>query len=125
MSSGTEETTHHWLLPHERYWVQRTFARYEARPNSAYVLRVQQNYGPTGLVFLAAARASQAPGYISGVLGGLLLAASQAQGAIAIAGYASCGLTFMLGVLGFCRAVQSGRAGRRFRNGRPFLYRKW
>ena len=100
-------------------------ARYEANPNGAYVRRVQQNYGPTGVLFLAAGRANQAPSWGFGVLGALLLAGSRAQGAIAVAGYSSLGVGFLLAVLGFLRFAQGGRAGRRFRNGRPFLYRKW
>jgi hypothetical protein len=124
MSTNTNDPLQdHVFLPHERSTVQRTLARHEAHPNNALVHRLQQNYGPDGVVLFAAGRAGQGFGSAIGVSGGLVLIASRAQGAGAVVGYALLALGIAFAALGFYRYIQAGLAGKRFRNGRQFLRR--
>jgi hypothetical protein len=79
---------------------------------------MQQNYGPEGLALLQAGFANLGPGFLITMAGVLLQ--FLAAGGSAVANYlAVAGVLIMLA--GIMRYIQAGRAGRIYRNDRPFI----
>ncbi len=107
---------HHRLLPHERW-----FADYGARrgpaPEGSDRWRMQQNYGPEGMALLGAASLDGTGGGFIGVIGIVTLAA----GAPTVAAYLIV-IGVLIALFGMVRAIQCGRAGRIYRDGRPFIH---
>lgn len=118
-----ERPARHWLLPHER-WLGRFLGRFAGRradPPSDSRWRFQENYGPEGDAFLAAATADVVAAVILLFTGVILLEISADRGTLAAAGYWLLGLGILSGLVGVLRSIQLGHAGRVFRAGRPFI----
>lgn len=110
-----------WLLPHER-WLGRFAGRVVDPPPGGKRWTFQQNYGPKGDVFLAAAAADLIAGPILGFIGFILLAVSGSKGTLAAAaGYWLMGIAILTALVGIVRCFQGSHAGRTFRAGRPFI----
>lgn len=77
---------------------------------------MQQNYGPEGMALLLAAVADGIPGGLIGFVGVAVLFAT---GSV-IAGYL-VGIGVLAISVGLVRSIQGARAGRFYRNGRPFI----
>jgi hypothetical protein len=99
MPAGQRAASRRWLLPQER-WFDRFLTHHEANPPLPQQARFQQNYGPDGIVFFAAAGVDGMPAAI---------------------GYWLAAAGILSAVLGIIRGLQGSRAGRAFRAGRPFI----
>ena len=121
MPTEREAVSRHWLLPQER-WCDRFLTRHEANPPLPERARFQQNYGPDGDVFIAAAGVDAIGGGIVG-FGGVLLASLTQHGLPAAVGHWLAEAGIVPALLGIIRALQGSRAGRAFRAGRPFIRR--
>ncbi len=80
--------------------------------------RLQQNYGPDGLALLQAGFANLAPGWLITMTG--VVWQFFAGGGSALASYLA-GIGVLIMLWGLVRYIQMGRAGRTYRNGRPFI----
>jgi len=121
-TTGRRATTRPWLLPQER-WVhrllERVLARRAAEPPNPQRLAFQQNYGPKGEVFLQAVMADALFGVIL-IVGGIFLdILSGDKGIPAKTGNWLTAVGILLALIGMVRAIQSARAGKAFRAGRP------
>jgi hypothetical protein len=116
-----ELPTTHYLLPYERRQATKELAGQAGHPTAPAVIRLRQNYGPDGNVLLAAARAGRIYAAPVGLPGGVLVFATAGHGLVAVVGYLLLATAMAIGLLGTARGVQAGRAGKRFRSGRPFL----
>ena len=88
------------------------------------ILRTEQNYGPAGMrYFLAAVLIIGAQFILVGLGMASLVAFSNADGTPGAPTYVLLALALIVGSAGVWRAIQGARAGREFRNGRPFLKR--
>jgi hypothetical protein len=108
------------LLPYERWYATSMLARQQGH-QTRFVLRMQQNYGPEGLVLRAAATINQGLSSMFCLVAIGLMIASGGRGPLDLTGYLLLALTCCLGTLCFARARQAKTAGRAFRGGRPFL----
>ena len=115
-STPGQAARRHRLLPHER-WLADLGARKGAAPQGSDRWRLQQNYGPEGVALLIAASAD---GFLGGLIGFTGLALLFATGGSAI-GYYLLGIGVLISLAGLARALQCARAGRLYRNGRPFV----
>jgi hypothetical protein len=106
------------LLPHERWNAVVVLARQQTHSTPA-IRRLQQNYGPEGIVLIAAGLASSFLASVIGIAGVVLEFVSRTKGDMGLAAYTLLAVTFCLALLGLARARQAGRAGRQFRGGRP------
>jgi hypothetical protein len=79
------------------------------------ILALEQNYGPEGIVLLAAGVAVGLCAGVLACLGITLLLLSTTGGPWVAVGYGLLGATATAGCLTVIRAVQAGRAARRFR----------
>jgi hypothetical protein len=122
MSTGQVAASRHWLLPQER-WLNRLLARHEANPPLPQQVRFQQNYGPDGNVFFAAAGVDGLAGAMVGLPGALLVGIT-GHGLPAAIGYWLAVIGIFSALLGIIRAFQASRAGKAFRAGRPFIRRE-
>lgn len=102
----------HRLLPHER-WAARYVARQSA-PQGSMRWRKQQNYGPDGVTLLSASQADLVAGIVAVWIGVGL-------GLLTVIGWYIFGIGMFVLLVGLSRSIQAGRAGRRYRNGRPFM----
>ena len=75
--------TTHYLLPYERRVAARASARQKAR-STPTTRKMQQNYGPEGVVLMSAAIANAPLTILFGLIG---VALSLASGALAVVGY--------------------------------------
>jgi hypothetical protein len=73
------------LLPHERWLAAWVLSLQQANPTPV-ALRQQQNYGPDGVTLLAAGRAGVGFAFIVGIVGIILVLASQASGTVGLRG---------------------------------------
>lgn len=106
----------HHLLPHERWFASSILER-QRTPD---ILRMEQNYGPEGIALWAAAMSTELPGALMVLSGIAFMLASGGGGILPTLGYSLNGLGGILCILGLIRAFQGVRAGRAFRDGRPF-----
>ena len=60
------------LLPHEAWFALRILKRQESHPKTI-IRRIQQNYGPEGVVLVMASLATTIAGLLIDVIGGVLL----------------------------------------------------
>jgi hypothetical protein len=119
MPTEQRAPSRHWLLPQER-WFGRFLTRHEANPPLPQQVRFQQNYGPDGNLFFAAAGVDTLAGGVMGLSGALLASITQ-HGLPAAIGYWLAGAGILSAVLGIVRGLQVSRAGKAFRAGRPFI----
>jgi hypothetical protein len=119
MPAGQRAASRRWLLPQER-WFDRFLTHHEANPPLPQQARFQQNYGPDGIVFFAAAGVDILAGAAMGI-SGALLASITLHGMPAAIGYWLAAAGILSAVLGIIRGLQGSRAGRAFRAGRPFI----
>ena len=112
----------HHLLPHERWFASSTLERQRTHRTSD-ILRMEQNYGPEGITLWAAAVITVFPGQLIVVSGIAFMLASGGGGTLLTMGYSLDGFGVFLCLLGSIRAFQGIKAGRAFRDGRPFLKR--
>lgn len=82
---------------------------------------MEQNYGPEGITLWAAAMSTVLPGALMVLSGFAFMLASGGGGTLLTVGYSLDGLGVILCILGSIRAFQGSRAGRAFRDGRPFI----
>jgi hypothetical protein len=115
-------TSHH-LLPYERRAASAMLATQQAHPTAPGVIRSQQNYGPEGVILLAASFAGARYSFPIGLVGFIVALASGFNGIVAITGYSIMGVAIAVATLGAFRGIQAGRAGRRFRGDRPFIWK--
>lgn len=117
MSARTprQESSHHRLLPHERWFADYGARRGPGREDSGRS-RMQQNYGPEGMALLGAAIADGFPGSLMCVIGIATLAATGST----VGGYLIL-IGVLIALLGIVRTIQGARAARIYRNGRPFI----
>ena len=113
--------TSHYLLPYERREAAKTLKGQQAHATAPAVEQLQQNYGPEGNVLLSAARSGRIYAFPFVLTGTLLVFVTAGSGPIAFAGYALLAIAIAMALLGVARGVQAGRAGRRYRDGRPFV----
>jgi hypothetical protein len=85
---------------------------------------MEQNYGPEGIALWAAAVITVFPGQLIVVSGIAFMLASGGGGTLLTMGYSLDGFGAILVLLGSIRTFQGSRAGRAFRDGRPFLKRR-
>jgi hypothetical protein len=85
------------------------------------ILRMERNYGPEGIAFMAASILSGLAGAAVGCTGFVLLLTSQGHGNLLHTGYYLMLAGIALECLAMTRAVQGIYAGRRFRVNRAFL----
>jgi hypothetical protein len=114
----------HRLLPHERWladWGTRGRARRGPTPQGSDLWRSQQNYGPEGMALLLAACADGCPAGLIGMTGVVLLFVATGHGVLAVIASWMAGIGIVGCLVGLVRAVQGARAGRIYRNGRPFV----
>ena len=110
----------HHLLPHERWFAASTLERQRTH-RTPDVLRMEQNYGPEGITLLAAAMSTALPGALAAVSGIVFMLASGGGGTLLTVGHWLQGFGVTLIILGQIRAFQGSKAGRAFRDGRPFI----
>ena len=110
----------HHLLPHERWFASSTLESQRTH-RTPYILRMEQNYGPEGITLWAAAMSTVLPGALMVLSGFAFMLASGGGGTLLTVGYSLDGLGVILCILGSIRAFQGSRAGRAFRDGRPFI----
>lgn len=110
----------HRLLPHERWFASSTLERQRIH-RGPDILRLEQNYGPVGMALWAAALATVLPGALMVLSGIAFMLASGGGGILPTLGYSLDGLGIILCLLGSIRTFQGIRAGRAFRDGRPFI----
>ena len=113
----------HQLLPHERWFASWILGRQRTH-RTPDILRMEQNYGPEGIALWAAAMSTGLPGALMVLSGIAFMLASGGGGTLLTLGYWLDGLGVILCILGSIRAFQGSRAGRAFRDGRPFLKRR-
>jgi hypothetical protein len=112
----------HRLLPQERWFASWILERQRTH-RTPDILRMEQNYGPEGITLWAAAWITVFPGSLMAVSGIAFMLASGGGGTLLTLGYSLDGFGVFLCLLGSIRAFQGIRAGRAFRDGRPFLKR--
>jgi hypothetical protein len=118
-----ELPTNHRLLPPERWVATWILARQRADP-TPYVLRLQQNYGPEGNVLVLVGLTGVFLGNMLGLVGVVLFVASNEGGVVGLIGKLMLLAGSLLGLwCGVIRGIQGSREGRRFRGGRPFVWR--
>jgi hypothetical protein len=106
-----------WLAPHER-WLADSGARRGPAQEGTLRWRAQQNYGPDGIALLIAGSADTFCGWLIGMAGIVWLV---------VDGGASSGADWLvtagclIALAGLVRSIQAARAGRSYRDGRPFL----
>jgi hypothetical protein len=100
------------LLPHERWLVGWVLAR-QRRRRTAAVLRLEEKYGPTGMVWLDAYLVNMLLGVIPALAGWIPIMVSGTKTS-RLALYL-LGVTCLFMALGAIRLVQASRAGRQFR----------
>lgn len=114
------EYGNHYFFPHER-WSIKFFRQRQKDHQTAPVIRMQQNYGPEGVALMGAAYANMIPGTII-VIGEVFVSIIIRS---VIFGVMPWNILLAAGFLavafGMTRALQSSRAGRIFRAGRPFI----
>jgi len=120
MSTAESTAGRRWLLPHER-WLGRFAGWVADPPPGGKRWAFQQNYGPEGDIFLAAATADQIAAVTFLLIGVILLGASGSKGPTAAAGYWLIAIAVFTALLGGVRALQLSHGGRAFRAGRPFI----
>ncbi len=113
----------HHLLPHERWFASSTLERQRTH-RTPDILLIEQNYGPVGVALWAAALATVLPGALMVLSGIAFMLASGGGGTLLALGYSLDGFGAILILLGSIRTFQGIRAGRAFRDGRPFLKRR-
>ncbi len=106
----------HYLFPHER-WIAKLESQRQRTDRSRYILTLEQNFGPEGVVLNWAALAWMIPGLLVGLPG---VFSPIVTGATTFS-YWTIGLAELILIPGFIRAMQAHIAGRRFRAGRPFV----
>ena len=105
----------HYLFPHER-WIAKLELKRQRTDRSRYILTLEQNFGPEGVVLNWAALAWAIPGGLVDFLGVFLLFVTSGPFA-----YWTIGLGELILIPGLIRVMQAHIAGRRFRAGRPFV----
>lgn len=108
----------HHLLPHER-WFAAVILRRQQTHRTPAILRMEENYGPEGITLWAAAWITIFPAQLLNLFGIACLLGG--GGPLSTAGFWFIGVGVFVCWLGAIRAVQGAKAGRTFRNGRPFL----
>jgi hypothetical protein len=102
-----------WLLPPERWFAVFTLNRQRTHRTQS-ILALEQNYGPEGIVLMAACVVVGLCASVFACLGVTLLLLSADHGPLMYAGYGFLCATAAAGCLGVIRGVQGGRAARRF-----------
>lgn len=110
-------TTHH-LLPHERYWATRVLRSWAAHPESKKVQRLQERWGPEGVVLWLAANSDGILAFVLLCVGALLLVARGGNGAWLPEFYAFDCLALLAVALSPVRMKQRKRAVKRFQASR-------
>jgi hypothetical protein len=100
------------LLPHERWLVGWALGS-QRRRKTAEVVRLEEKYGPTGMVWLDAYLVNVGLGVIAAVVAWIPIMVSGTKTS-RLALYL-LGATCLFGALGAIRLVQASRAGRQFR----------
>jgi hypothetical protein len=113
----------HHLLPHERWFASLIMERQRTH-RTPDILRMEQNYGPEGITLWAATWITVFPGMLMVVSGIVFMLASGGGGTLLTVAHWLEGFGVILFLLGSIRLVQGVRAGRAFRDGRPFLKRR-
>jgi len=111
------------LLPPERWFAAFILERQRTHRTPA-ILRIEQNYGPEGIALMAAGLFTALPGQLIGCIGIVLLLVSGDHGSLPGIGYSLMGLGVLLVVPGSMRYIQGSKAGRQFREDRPFVKRR-
>lgn len=110
-------TTYH-LLPHEKYAAARMLRKQAAHPDSKVVKRLQERWGPEGIVLLAAANSDGILAVVFFFIGVLLVVARGGHGAWLPAFYACDCLALLTVALSPVRIKQRKRAVKRFQASR-------
>jgi hypothetical protein len=110
----------HRLLPQEHWFASSTLERQRTH-RTPDILRIEQNYGPEGIVPWATAWITVFPGSLMAASGIGFMLASGGGGTLLTLGHWLQGFGVILCLLGSIRAFQGIRAGRAFRDGRPFI----
>ena len=105
--------------PRERWFASSILERQRTH-RTPDILRMEQNYGPEGIALWAAAMSTELPGALMALSGIAFMLASGGGGILLTLGYSLDGLGVILCILGSIRAFQGVRAGRAFRDDRPF-----
>ena len=113
------ETSRH-LLPHERWYAEKLLERQRTHRTPG-IVRAELNLGRDGMILMAAAFTYGIPGMATAFIGVVLLYASNGtQPLLGIAHYVTwIGVAIILP--GIFRALQAIRAGRTFRDDRPYM----
>ena len=104
-----------YLAPHERWFARMILARQETHRTPA-ILRLERNYGPVGISYMAAGLATLLPFQWIGMAGIVLVFATHgSRFAYVLLGVGAVGVLPSL-----IRLRQGAEAGRQHRQGRPF-----
>ena len=106
----------HYLFPHER-WIAKLELKRQRTDRSRYILTLEQNFGPEGVVLNWATAAWIIPGGLVDLLGAFLPFVTSGMAF----SYWTIGLGELILIPGLIRVMQAHIAGRRFRAGRPFV----
>lgn len=112
----------HHLLPHERRFASFILGRQRNHRTPA-IIRMEQNYGPEGIILMSAAIVSGLIGAVVGFIGLGLLFLSDDSGPLLHLGYYVITAGIVLEIPSIIRSIQGIYAGRRFRGDRPFVKR--
>lgn len=112
----------HHLLPPERRFASYILERQRTHRTAA-ILRMEQNYGPEGIVLRSAAMVWGLLAAVVGFTGVGILFAAPDHGLLFHSGYFVIAIGVVLALLSIFRSIQGTYAGRRFRAGRPFVKR--
>ena len=113
-------TSGHKLTPPEARFSSWMLRRQRAH-RTAPILRLEQNYGPEGIGFAAAAILLGLTGAVVGWVGLILLFASGDRGPMLHPAYCVIVTGILFELPAIIRSIQGIYAGRRFRGNRPFV----
>ncbi len=103
------------LFPHERWFANLVIKRQSVGTKSPAVLNLEKNNGPNGIMLMAAAIASSAPGAAIGFIGAILLVISNDRPPILTVAYYLMGIGVAIVLASMVRVIQGMREGRAFR----------
>jgi hypothetical protein len=107
------------LVPHERC-AARWILRRQQNHRTPAIEKMQANYGPEGIELLAIAAITGFGAALVVLAGMALLFVSGGQGTLGVAAYVVMGMGASGEFLPSVRSIQAAKAGKEWRNGRPF-----
>jgi hypothetical protein len=111
---------HYFSLPHERRFAAYAIQRQRAR-RSAYNVRMEENYGPEGIRLFWFGFADGILGWAICVTGIVIMLPSIAIPPLWPISRSVVEIGCVLALIGLLRLAQGARAGRIYRDGRPYI----